>query len=144
MIVFKLFYEMELKTLSLKSCQFEASKDIITKFKPQALHIIRIKFWNPSGSGNPPSLIPALRIIAILGLKTGLWQWHNGISALQCTYLYMDIYFPLNLDKKKHFWTTYPPHLVHVVFERPLIFWILFVHEIGPFMPNSSVFIKLM
>ena len=23
-------------------------------------------------------------------------------------------------DKKKHFLTTYPPHLVHVVFERPL------------------------
>ena len=29
--------------------------------------------------------------------------------------------FTLNLDKNNHFLTTYPPHLVHVVFERPLI-----------------------
>ena len=28
-------------------------------------------------------------------------------------------FFTLNVDKKKHFLTTYPPHLVHVVFERP-------------------------
>ena len=38
-------------------------------------------------------------------------------------------FFTLNVDKKKHFLTTYPPHLVHVVFERPhmtlcKIFWI--------------------
>ena len=26
-------------------------------------------------------------------------------------------FFTLNVDKKKHFLTTYPPHLVHVVFE---------------------------
>ena len=25
----------------------------------------------------------------------------------------------LNVDRKEHFWTTYPPHLVHVVIERP-------------------------
>ena len=24
------------------------------------------------------------------------------------------------LDKNGHFWTTYPPHFVHVVIERPL------------------------
>ena len=41
----------------------------MTKFKSQALHIIAIKYWKASGSGNPPSLIPALRKIAILGLK---------------------------------------------------------------------------
>ena len=29
------------------------------------------------------------------------------------------IFFTLNVDKKKHFLTTYPPHLVHVVFEWP-------------------------
>ena len=29
-------------------------------------------------------------------------------------------FFTLNVDKKKHFLATYPPHLVHVVFERPL------------------------
>ena len=52
----------------------------MTKFKSQALHTKRIKCWKASGSGNPPSLIPALQKIAILGLKTGLWQWYNGIS----------------------------------------------------------------
>ena len=40
------------------------------KFKSQALRIKRIKYWKASGSGNPPSFIPALRKIAILGLKT--------------------------------------------------------------------------
>ena len=49
---FQLFYEMKLKTS--KSCHFEASKYIMTKFKSQALHSIRIKYWNAIGSGNPP------------------------------------------------------------------------------------------
>ena len=65
---------------TLKTCYFEASEDIITKFKSQALHIIKIKYWRASGSGNPPFLIPALRKIAFLGLKTGLWQSYTGIS----------------------------------------------------------------
>ena len=60
---------------TLKTCYFEASEDIITKFKSQALHIIIIKYWKASGIGNPPSLIPALQEIAILGVKKGLWQW---------------------------------------------------------------------
>ena len=33
----------------------------MTKFKSKALHIIRIKYYNAGESGNPPSLIPALR-----------------------------------------------------------------------------------
>ena len=37
-----------------------------SNFKSQGLHIIRIKFWNASGSGSPPSLIPALCNIGIL------------------------------------------------------------------------------
>ena len=41
----------------------------MTKFKSQALHIIKIKYWKASGSGNPPCLIPALRKIDILGLN---------------------------------------------------------------------------
>ena len=53
MTVFQLFYEMKLKTS--KSWHFEASKDIMTKFKSQDLHIIRIKYCNASGSGFPPS-----------------------------------------------------------------------------------------
>ena len=41
MPVFQPFYEMKLKTSKL--WHFEASKDIMTKFKSQPLHIIRIK-----------------------------------------------------------------------------------------------------
>ena len=55
---------------TLKTCYFEAREDIITKFKSQALHIKKIKYWKVCGGGNPPSLIPALWKIAILGLKT--------------------------------------------------------------------------
>jgi hypothetical protein len=54
----------------------------MTKFKSQALHIIRIIYLKASGSGNPPSLIPALRKLAILGLKT-------KFSILFCTQLYL-------------------------------------------------------
>ena len=54
----------------------------LTKFKSQALHIIRIKYWKARGSGNPPFLIPALWKIAILGLKM-------KISILFCTRLYI-------------------------------------------------------
>ena len=54
-----------------KTCYFEANEDIMTKFKSQALHIIRINYWK--ASGNPPSLIPALRKIAILVLKTKIY-----------------------------------------------------------------------
>ena len=53
----------------------------MTKFKSLALHIIRIKYWKASGSGNPPSLIPVLRKIAIFGLKTKFY-------VLFCTGLY--------------------------------------------------------
>ena len=45
-------------TLSLKSWHFEASEDIMTKFKSQGLHIIRIKYLNANGSGSTPSFIP--------------------------------------------------------------------------------------
>ena len=38
----------------------------MTKFESQGLHIIRIKYWNASGSGFPPCLIPALWNIGIL------------------------------------------------------------------------------
>ena len=40
----------------------------MTKFKSEGLHIIRIKYWNASGSGSgpPPSFIPILLNIGIL------------------------------------------------------------------------------
>ena len=41
---------------------FEASEDIMSKFKSQDLHI---KYWNADGSGNPPFLIFALWNIGI-------------------------------------------------------------------------------
>ena len=49
-----------------KSWHFEASEDIMTKFKSQAFHVIRIKYWKADGSGNPSFLIPALWNIGIL------------------------------------------------------------------------------
>ena len=51
---------------TLRTWHFEASEDIMTKFKLQPLYIIRIKYWNAGGSGNPPSFIPALWNIGIL------------------------------------------------------------------------------
>ena len=65
---------------NLRTCHFEASEDIIAKFISQALQIIRIKYWKASGSGNSPSLIPALQKIAIYVLKT-------EFSILFCTRL---------------------------------------------------------
>ena len=50
-----------------------ASEVIITKFKSQGLFIIRIKYQNASGSGFPPSIIPALRNIGILLHKQATW-----------------------------------------------------------------------
>ena len=51
---------------TLRTCHFEASEDIMTKFKSQAFHVIRSRYWKAGGSGNPPSLILALWNIGIL------------------------------------------------------------------------------
>ena len=53
MPVFQPLYEVKLKA-------FCNSKDIMTKFKWKALHILRIKYCKASGSGNPPPFIPSL------------------------------------------------------------------------------------
>ena len=42
---------------------------MITKLKSQGLYTVKIKYWNASGSGFPPSLIPALQNIGILHHK---------------------------------------------------------------------------
>ena len=47
------------RPLSLKSWHFEASKDIRTKFESQAFHIIRIKYWKASWSGNSLLFVPS-------------------------------------------------------------------------------------
>ena len=36
--------------MGIQTLNFEASEDIMTKFKSQGLHIIRIKYWNASGT----------------------------------------------------------------------------------------------
>ena len=61
---------------TLKSWQFEASENIITKFKSQGLYTIKIKYWNASRSGFPPSLIPALQNKGILHHKTAKLPKH--------------------------------------------------------------------
>ena len=63
------------RALSLKSCNFEGSKDIMTK-KSQAHHIIKIKYRNACRSGNPPSPIPALWNIGILLHKQAIRTKH--------------------------------------------------------------------
>jgi hypothetical protein len=54
---------------NLRTCHFEASEDIMTKLESQALYIIKIKYCNAGGSGNPSFLIPALWNIGILLIK---------------------------------------------------------------------------
>ena len=52
MLVFQPFYEMILKTSKLKVFILKPMKIcIMTTFKSQVLHIIKIKYWNDSGSG---------------------------------------------------------------------------------------------
>ena len=48
----------------------------MTKFKSQGLHIIRIKYWNASGSGSPPFFIPAHWNIGILNYKQDQLRKH--------------------------------------------------------------------
>ena len=63
---------------NLRTCHFEASEDIMTKSKSQALHVT-IK--SNSGSGNPPFLIPALWNIGILLNKGATSNKHSCTSS---------------------------------------------------------------
>ena len=60
---------------TLRTYHFEASEDIMTKFKSQALRVIRIKYWKACGSGNPSSFISALWNIGILFHKQATSWW---------------------------------------------------------------------
>ena len=80
---FNYFMQWNWRPLSLKCWHFVASEDIITKFKSQGLYIIKIKYWNASGSGFPPSLIPALRNIGILHYKKGKLPKHLQHNVLR-------------------------------------------------------------
>ena len=66
---FQTLYVMKLKTSKFKVLTFCCSEIIITKFKSQFLYTIKIKYLYASGSGFPPSLIPALRNISIFHYK---------------------------------------------------------------------------
>ena len=68
---------------TLQACYFEASEDIMTKFKSKALHIIRIKYLKASGSGNTPPLIPVLWNISILLHKQATHGKHFGPECKQ-------------------------------------------------------------
>ena len=48
---------------------FEVHEDIMTKFKSQGLHNIRIKYWNVSRSGPTPSFIPTHWNIGTIHLR---------------------------------------------------------------------------
>ena len=65
---------------------FAASEDIMTKSKSQGFHIIRIKYWNASGSGFPPSLNPTLWNIGILLYKQAELPIHlqHSVSFDKC------------------------------------------------------------
>jgi hypothetical protein len=60
-LFFSHFVESNWRPLISKSWHSVASEDIMTKFKSQGLHIIRIKYWNACGSGKhfrPECMIP--------------------------------------------------------------------------------------
>ena len=80
---------------NLRSWHFEASEDIMTKFRSQGLHIVRIKYWNASGIGSPPSLIPALWNIGILLHKQATQGKH---FCPECIYLNMPKYLEENIS----------------------------------------------
>ena len=54
------------------------------EFKSQGLYTIKIKYWNASGSGFPPSLIPALQNIGVLHHKKAKLPKHlqHSVSTL--------------------------------------------------------------
>ena len=72
-----------------KKGHLEASEDIITKFKPQGLYTIKIKYWKASGSGFLPSLIPTLQNRGILHHKKAKLRKHmrqSVVTILQHNY----------------------------------------------------------
>ena len=71
-----------LYVMKLKCWHFIASEDAITKFKSQGPYTIKINYWNASGSGFPPSLIPVLRNIGILHYKKAKLRKHLQQSVL--------------------------------------------------------------
>ena len=93
--VFQLYYEIKLKTS--KSWHFEASDDVIKKFKSQALQIIRN--FIAGGSGNPPSLISALWNIGILHHKQATPAKHFGSECIEIQFC-IALVFPMKIFQR--------------------------------------------
>ena len=87
-LFFSRFMKWNWRPLISKSWHFAVSEDIMTKSKSQGLHIIRIKYWNASGSGSPPSFIPAPWNIGILLHKQATLGKH---FLPECTYIHYNI-----------------------------------------------------
>ena len=64
--------------MKLKTSKFKVLAFCCTKLKSQGLYIIKIKYWNASGSGSPPYCIPTLWIIGILHYKQA--KLHNDMQ----------------------------------------------------------------
>ena len=66
----------------------------MTKFKSQGLYIIRIKYWNASGSGSNPSFIPTHWNIDILLHKQAKRRtiMHTTVDTFSCLCFFLYIY----------------------------------------------------
>jgi hypothetical protein len=105
-LFFSYFMIRNCNSLSLNSGHFDASEDIITKFRLQVLHITRIKYWNAGGSDNPPSFNPTLLIIGILLCEPDQTFW-AGVQELNFDFKW--VLSPLwNATSHKH---LVPPSL---------------------------------
>ena len=76
----------------------------LTKFKSQGLYTIKIKYWNASGSGFPPSLIPVLRNIGILHYKKAKLPKHLQHSV--CNTWWFSKRLEAASKLRQHFWSV--------------------------------------
>ena len=100
------------RPLSLKSWHFEAIEDIMPKFKLQIFHVIRIKYWNAGGSGNPPSLIPTLWNIGILLHKQATQTKHfdGQCNKNECVHLQLHYFKMIKSQHSTHCVGIVGPH----------------------------------
>ena len=82
----------------------------LPKFKSQGLYTVKIRYWNASGSGFPPSLIPTLGNIGILQYKKAKLRkrlqqsvhsmWDYLSSTLATSLLFKTYFIPLWITGK--------------------------------------------
>ena len=95
---------------TLRTCHFETIESIMTKFKSQALHTTKIKYWKTSGSGNPPFLITALQKIAI---------YVSTKNEILCTFLHTTVLFNVKLLNSR----TMPHLVMFIIYKHPQKGW---------------------